>query len=333
MTKNKIIMPNIINQSNNHVNSKTPQIVFLGTPEFAVPILEKLVQSEYKPFAVFCAQDKPIGRKQILTPPPVKISAQKYNIPVYQPKDALSIKHDVSGLKPDLIISVAYGMILPKEILEAPKFGYLNIHPSLLPKYRGASPIQAAILNGDQETGVTIIKMDEKIDHGPIVANSQFPMTNDQYTTPELSEKLAQLGANLLLEILPDWLAGKIKPQAQDEAKATYTKIIKKEDGLIDWKKSAAQIERQIRAYQPWPGAYTKLKVKSKKLKVIEAKILEKNVDKRIGEVFLTENNKLTVQTGQNALIIKKLQIEGGRPMDAKDFLRGHKYIIGQQLL
>ncbi len=153
-------MQKIISQLDNKVKRDKLKIAFLGTPQFAVPILEKLAQSDFKPIAVFCASDKPVGRKQIITPPPVKVTAQKFDIPVYQPDDVSGFMLQVSSLKPDLIISAAYGMILPKEVLDAPKFGCLNLHPSLLPKYRGASPIQAAILNGDPETGVTIIKMD-----------------------------------------------------------------------------------------------------------------------------------------------------------------------------
>jgi len=325
-------MPNIINQSNINVKLDDLKIAFLGTPEFALPVLEKLAQSGYKPAAVFCAPDKPVGRKQILTPPPVKVAAQKYNLPVYQPASISDFRLQASGLKLDLIISAAYGLILPKEIIDQPKHGCLNVHPSLLPKYRGPSPIQAAILNGDKETGVTIIEMDEKIDHGPIIASYKLKVLSFKFTTPELSQRLSELGAQLLIEILPDWLEGKIKPVPQDDSQTIYTKIIKKEDGLIDWQKSAEEIERQIRAYTPWPGAHTEFKVKSYKLKVIEAETLEKITDKKIGEVFLTEDGQLAIQTGQDALAVKKVQIEGGKPMGSADFLRGHSELIGQIL-
>ncbi len=328
-------MPNIIDKPDNNVKLEALKIAFLGTPDFAVPTLEKLCQSEFKPATVFCAPDKPVGRKQILTPPPIKVIAQKYNMPIYQPEDALSIKNKASGLNLDLIICVAYGLILPKEVLDAPRYGCLNIHPSLLPKYRGPSPIQATILNGDEKTGVTIMKMDEKIDHGPIVKNQKINIKNQEHTTPELSQILAEAGADLLLNVLPDWLAGKIKPQPQDESLATYTKIIKKEDGLIDWQKSAVEIERQIRAYQPWPGIYTKLNPptggKNQILKIIEADILETGTEHKFGEILLT-NNGLGVQTGRGQLFIKKLQPEGGKPMSAQDFLRGHQDLIGQIL-
>jgi len=311
------------------------KIAYLGTPEFAVPILEKLIQNGYKPIAVFCAPDKPVGRKQILTPPPVKVIAQKYNIPVYQPADVQNLKSSILNLKSDLTICAAYGLILPKEILDAPRYGCLNIHPSVLPKYRGPSPIQYAILNGDEKTGVTIIKMNEKIDAGPIIKNQRLNIKNQRYTTPELSEKLSEMGANLLLEILPDWITGKIKPTPQDESQATYTKIIKKEDGLLNWQKSAQEIERQIRAFTPWPGAYTRIMNNESRimnLKITEAAVSKDDKNKKPGEIFLTDDEKLAIRAGDGCLLLEKLQIEGGKPMTAQDFLRGHREIIGQIL-
>lgn len=311
------------------------KIVFMGTPEFAVPILEKLIDSEYKPVAVFCAPDKPVGRKQILTPPPVKVIAQKYNIPIYQPKDKTELSYQLKATSYKLIITAAYGLIFPKDILDAPEHGCINIHPSLLPKYRGPSPIQTAILNGDAETGVTIYKMDEQIDHGAILAVERLPLDAEKYTTPELSKKLSEVGAELLLKTLPDWLAGKITLTPQDEGQATLTKIIAKEDGQIDWQKSPPEIERQIRAYTPWPGSFGKWQMANGKwqiLKILETDATEKKYGKQTGEIFLTANGDLAVQTGKGALIVKKLQLEGGKTLSAQDFLRGHKDIIGKML-
>jgi len=325
-------MSNIIDQLNINVKLSGIKIAFLGTPEFAVPILEKLSQSEFKPIAVFCAPDKPVGRKQVLTPPPVKVAAQKYNIPVFQPANSRELAYTLKPIPFNMVISTAYGLILPKDVLDTPKYNCLNIHPSLLPKYRGPSPIQTTILNGDDETGVTIIKMDEKIDHGPIIANYKLQITNYKFTTLQLSQKLSEVGADLLIKTLSQWLARKIKPASQDESQATYTKIIKKENGLINWRKTAIKIERQIRAFTPWPGAFTKLKIKKLNLKIIKADVSEKNAQKKIGEVFLTKNEKLAVQTAQGCLIIEKLQLENGKPMSAQDFLRGHKNFIGQIL-
>lgn len=310
------------------------KIVFLGTPEFAVPILEKLIDSGHKPVAVFCAPDKPVGRKQILTPPPVKVAAQKHGISVYQPANSRELADTLKTISHDLIITAAYGFILPKEVLDAPEHGCLNVHPSLLPKYRGASPIQAAILNGDETTGVTIYKMDEEIDHGAIIANRQAPIANRKLTTPELTQELSELGAELLLDILPDWLTGKITPQLQDDSQASFTKIIKKEDGQINWQRSAKEIEQQIRAYTPWPSAYANLKNKNEsvKIKILEAATIESSPSHQPGEIFLSSTQDLAIQTGSGALIVKKLQLEGGKPMSAADFLRGHQEIIGQIL-
>ena len=343
------------------------KIIFIGTPEFGAIILEKLVNSEYKPVLVVTAPDKPVGRKQIITPPPTKISAQKHNIPVLQPEILANSKSEILNSKPDLIVVAAYGQILPKEILEIPKFGCLNVHPSLLPKYRGPSPIQTTILNGDGETGVTIMLMDEKVDHGKTISNFQFPISNKKITYPELLKELAELGAKLLVETIPKWINGEIKPKPQDETKATYTKIIKKEDGRIDWNKSAEEIERQVRAFNPWPGTYGKYEVRSMKykekkeriLKILEAEVLSCGIKKQIGEVFLTEENELAVKCGprtktrtpptpkfgvevnrqkqssfgaralQDCLILLQLQLEGGKPMRGEDFLRGHSNFIG----
>ncbi|MDP2910690.1 MAG: methionyl-tRNA formyltransferase [bacterium] len=278
------------------------KIIFIGTPEFGAIILEKLVKNNYKPVLVITNPDKPAGRKQVLTPTPVKLTAQKYKILVEQPEKIQNSKFKIQNLGPDLIITAAYGQIIPKEILKIPKYGCLNVHPSLLPKYRGPSPIQTAILNGDKKTGLTVMLMDEKMDHGKIISNFQFPISN-KITYQELYEKLALSGAKLLLETIPKWIDGKIKSQTQDEKKATYTKIIKKEDGKIDWKKPAQEIERQIRALNPWPGTFTFIKKRGKKIRI------------KVCQAELSENNQL---------IIKKLQPEGKKPMSFEDFKKGY---------
>jgi len=236
-------------------------------------------------------------------------------------------------------------MILPKAALDLSRLGGLNIHPSLLPKYRGPSPIQSAILNGDAEIGVTIFKMDEQIDHGPIIANGQWPIANSKIATPELSRKLSNLGAELLLKILPAWLAGQIALTPQDDNQATFTKIITKKDGQINWQKSAIEIERQILAYTPWPGSFSKWPIANdgwQTIKIIDADVKYDvlppyakggwGVNKQPGEAFLTDANDLAVKTGHGTLIIKKLQLEGGKPLSAQDFLRGHQDILGKIL-
>jgi methionyl-tRNA formyltransferase len=312
------------------------KIIFFGTPEFGAIILEEIVKSEYKPFLVVTAPDRPKGRKKILTPPPVKIKAQNYNIPLQQPEKVKNLKPKIENLKPDLGILAAYGQIIPKDILDIPKYGFLNVHPSLLPKYRGPSPIQYTILNGDKETGVSIILMDEKIDHGPIISTSKFSLQeqgNLKLTYEELNKKLAEIGAKLLIETIPKWLRGEIRPQSQDDSKATYTKIIRKEDGKIDWQKPAEVIEREIRAFNPWPSSYCFLEEKI--IKILEADCIEENSEKTLEEagkiLEKTEQGEIIVQTGKGLLRIKKLQIEGGKVLSSADFLRGRN-IIGKTL-
>jgi methionyl-tRNA formyltransferase len=245
-----------------------PKIVFFGTPEFSVKILEALQKANLTPVLVITAPDKPRGRKLKLSPSPVKEWAQKHNIPA---------EHNYDNLKStgaDLFIVASFGKILPKEILEIPKYGTLNVHPSLLPKLRGASPIQTAILNGEKETGVTIMLMNEKMDEGDILTNNKLPITTS-ISFEKLEEKLAELGGELLVETIPKWLAGGIKPQPQDHSQATYSKLIKKSDGEIDWNEPAEIIERKIRAFTPWPSAYTF--VNGKRIIITKAKLDEKN--------------------------------------------------------
>lgn len=282
-------------------NSKF-KIIFMGTPRFGAIILEKLAKSNFRPLLAITVPDKPVGRKQILTPPPVKLVAEKYKIPIKQPEKIAREKSEIENLKPDLILVAAYGQILPKEILKIPQSGCLNIHPSLLPKYRGPSPIQSVLLKGEKRTGVTIILMKEKIDGGEIVAALPLRASISHLTSEELSKKLAELGAKLLIKTLPKWLKGEIKPKPQNESKATYTKIFKKEDGEIDWRKSPTEIERQIRAFYPWPGSYTLYQ--GKRLKILKAEV------------------------SKNKLIIKRVQLEGKKPMDFEEFLRGHRDFI-----
>ncbi len=282
------------------------KFIFFGTPEFATIILEKLIKSGLEPQAAF-----------------------------RNPKESASVLIEkLEYLKPDLAIIAAYGKILSKEIVEIPRYGFINVHPSLLPKYRGASPIQYAILNGDKETGVTIMKVDEEMDHGPILANSELPIAGSD-TYDSLSQKLAILGAELLIKTIPDYISGKIKPFEQDHSKSTYTKIIKKEDGKIDWSKSAQDLERMVRAYYPWPSSWTLWN--GKILKIIEAEVFKNDSNYKIGEVFsdLTSTSIhrcIEVKCGDGVLIIKKLQLEGGKVLTSKEFLNGHKDFIGSVL-
>jgi len=313
----------------------------MGTPEFAENIFRKFynaLNDQFEIIAVITAPDKPVGRRQVFTPSPVKKWALEANFSVLEP-DKIRKPEWVAKIKelnPDLIILTAFGQIIPQEILDAPKYKALNIHPSLLPKYRGASPIQSVILNGDTEAGVCLMVMDAEMDHGPILEISEFQILNPKISYTELSEGLSNLGSELLIKTLPDYIDGKIIPQEQDHTQATFCKLIKKEDGKIDWNKSAQETERQIRAFQEWPTAYTEtLNPKSQTLnniKVLNAEILKQKTDKKIGEVFLTDDKQLAVQTGNGILILKTVQLEGKKPTLAKDFLNGHPEIIGTTL-
>jgi len=308
-----------------------PKIIFLGTPEFALPTLENLIKNDLGPALVITQPDKRIGRKQTLAPPPVKELALANNLPVAQPASKQELKEIFSKHQVDVCVLVAYGMIIPPEILEKPKFGFLNLHPSLLPKYRGSSPIQSAILNGEQETGISIIKLTDQVDAGPIVAQEKIdikPKDNAEI----LHDKLAKLGAELLVEILPDYLAGKLELKPQDDSKATYTEMIKREHGQINWQKNALDLERQFRAFYPWPAVFTHLA--EKRLKIANLGLLEGDFSPNLapGQVFLGPNNELAVKCSEGAVVLNSVQPEGKKEMSGQDFLRGQKDLIGKRL-
>lgn len=323
---------------------KKIRAVFMGTPDFAVPALEALIKSDFiEVVAVITNPDRPVGRKQITTPPPVKILAGKYGIPVLQPG---SIKKQewvekIKELNPELIIVAAFGQIIPKEILDIPKYKTLNIHGSLLPELRGPSPIPYAILEGHQKTGNTVMLVDEQMDHGAILAQRELQISEKE-TSETLFEKMAKIGANLLMETLPLWIEGKIMPQEQNHSEATYCKIITKEDGKIDWQKSAEEIERQIRAFTPWPGTFCFFQDQNseqKRLKIIEAEVMEcGNLSLReieaisVGLLSLINNNIL-VQTGKDCLKLIKVRPEGKNQLSAEEFINGYKYLLDRKLI
>ena len=304
----------------------------MGTPKFGAIILEKLADSRYKPILVVTETDKPVGRKKVLTPPPVKVVAEKYEIPVLQPEKIRNSESEIRNLEPDLIIVAAYGKILPEEILEIPKYGCLNVHPSLLPRWRGPSPVQFAILNGDTDSGVTIMKKAEKVDAGPVLIQRKLKLEGNE-TYDVLHDKLGEMGGDLLIEIIPEWITGKIDPQLQDESRTTYTRILKKEDGKIDWEKSAEEIERQIRAFNLWPGIFTFWEKSGKliRIKILKARVLNRANSKTypIGKTLVAGQNELCVQTGKGFLIIERLQLEGKKETDSEDLLRGYSDFIG----
>ena len=268
--------------------------LFFGTPDFAAVILEKLVKAGLPPSFVVCNSDKPVGRKHIITPPSTKLLAIKYNIPILQPEVLSNLKFKIQNLKFDVFIIAAYAKIIPKEILELPRLGVIGVHPSLLPKYRGSSPIQSVILNGEQETGVTLFLADEKVDHGAIVSSIKYQVSsNDNYEF--LNKKLAELGAELLIETLPKFLKGEIVPLIQDETQASYTKKFIAENGYVNLQKDEPNaIERKIRALNPEPGVYTFMDIKfeKKRVKLLEAELVD-------GKLKLT-----------------RIQVEGGKPQN-----------------
>lgn len=308
----------------------------MGTPEFAVPILEMLIKSDFLEItAVICNQDKPIGRKQILTSPPTKILAQKHNIPIFQPDKIRKPEwvEKIKELNPELIVVTAFGQIIPKEILNIPKYKTLNIHGSLLPLLRGPSPIPYAILEGHRKTGNTIMLVDEQMDHGQILAQKELEIAEKE-TAETLFEKMAEMGAKLLMETLPLWIEGKISPEEQVHSKATYCKIINKEDGKIDWSDTAENIERRIRAFTPWPGTYCFFKDQKgdqKRLKIIEADIINCGDSSPVGLLF-ENNHNILVQTGKDCLKLARVQPEGKNPMKASEFINGYSYLLNKQL-
>ncbi|MFH1662169.1 MAG: methionyl-tRNA formyltransferase [Candidatus Falkowbacteria bacterium] len=308
--------------------------IFIGTPDFGIPCLRSLIEDEL--FDVVCVitqPDKKTGRKQILTPPPIKVEAQKYKIPIMQPQKISDISRDCHGALPlattDLIVVVAYSQLIPEKILNMPKYGCINVHGSLLPKYRGASVIAAPILNGDKYTGATIMKMDKGLDTGPILAQNKIEIKPND-TAGTVYEKLSKSSAPLLIDTLEKYISGKIKPKPQDNSKSNYCKIITKKDGKIDWEKPADFLERFVRAMSPWPSAHTKWN--EKKIKIIETEHETIKINSyKTGEIFL-HDEKLAAQCGKDALIIKKLQLEGKKEMKAEEFLRGYKNFIGSIL-
>jgi len=305
----------------------------MGTPDFAVPALEKLIDGGYEVAVVYTQPDKAVGRGRVVEEPPVKKAALRHNLTVLQPENFKSAetKRQLLELKPDTIVVAAFGQILPRSVLEIPAFGCINIHPSLLPKYRGVAPVPAAILNGEEFTGVSIMLMDKGIDTGPVLTSVHVPVLQ-QDTTETLMQKLANTSAQLLLDTLPGWFRKEITPQLQNNGEATYTKMLTKEAGEIDWKLPAVQIWRQVRAYQPWPGSYTRWQ--GKQLKILEAVPLTGEVTGEAGTVLNVNKNEAAfgVVTGNGILGVKKVQMEGKKAVTADEFLRGQRQFIGAVL-
>ncbi|NQT71858.1 MAG: methionyl-tRNA formyltransferase [Chloroflexi bacterium] len=310
------------------------RIAFMGTPQFSVPTLERLNSSEYEVMAVYAQPDRPSGRGKTASSTPVKRIAEKHGLSVFQPtslRDEAEIER-LAALSPDAIVVVAYGQILPQEILEIPKFGCLNIHPSLLPKYRGAAPVTAAILAGDEETGVSVMLMDSGMDTGPVLSRQKI-LIEPHDTTESLEEKLANVGADLLMKTLPEWIEQKLVPERQDNSKVIYTGQISKKDGEMNWLFSAVELERRVRAFYPWPGCFTYWQ--GKVLKILDAVALPgANLVEPGVVVALSQDPEIPVGigTGDGVLGICRIQIEGKKPNLSRDFLRGQRDFIGERV-
>lgn len=303
----------------------------MGTPAFALPSLEGLVQSGYQVVGVVTQPDREAGRGYRLVPPPVKTLALRYGLSVLQPPRVSrpAVVAQLQELRPSLIVVAAFGQLLPPAILAIPPFGCLNVHASLLPRHRGASPISAAILAGDTETGVTIMRMDEGMDTGDILAQARAEIGPEE-TAAVLGERLARLGASLLLDTIPRWVRGEITPQPQDHSQATYCRPLHKEDGHINWQESAEYIHRQVRAYDPWPGAYTYWQ--NKILKIRSARPLpDWSGAGEPGRVVQVDSQALVV-AGRGALLLREVQLAGKRAMAIEEFLRGQRDFIGSLL-
>jgi len=313
------------------------RVVFMGSPEFAVLPLEHLIVNGYHIPAVYTQPDRPAGRGRGLSPSPVKRAAERLNLSVVQP-DSFQKMEAVSGLasfQPDVIAVAAFGQILPRSVLDIPRCGCINLHPSLLPRFRGASPVASAILAGEEFTGVSIMLMGEGMDTGPVLARAQISISGRD-TTGSLTAKLSRISAQLLLSVLPPWLRGELSPRPQDESGVSYCRPISKKDGEIDWRLPAVDIWRRVRAFHPWPGCYTRWR--GRQLRIIEAVPVYEGCVAATGRVVAlmpageTGEPAFGVGTGEAVLGVLRVQMEGRRAMSAADFLKGQRELVGAQL-
>ena len=304
------------------------KIVYMGTPDFAVKPLEALIENKYEVVGVFTQPDKPVGRKAILTPPPVKVVATENNIPVFQP-DSLKNGEGVKilqELNPDVVIVVAYGKILPKDFLEFAKFGCINIHGSILPKYRGAAPIQWSVLDGEEYAGVTSMQMNEGLDTGDILLIEKTKIDPDE-TSGDLYERLTVLGADVLLKTLDAVKKGALNPIKQDDSLSSYAKMLDKSLSKIDWNLSAQIVHNKIRGLDPWPVALTVFE--GKNLKLFRSRLLNDEYNKPAGSVYQSKDGIIVVCGDKKAVLITEVQLEGKKRMSASDFSRGAKLTDG----
>jgi methionyl-tRNA formyltransferase len=307
-------------------------ILFMGSPEIAVPSLKAILDAGHKVVGVVSQPDKPVGRGLEMTPPAVALFTSERGLPLFQPEKIrknLELLETLRGLKSDVIAIVAYGKILPKEILNLPPHGCINVHFSLLPKYRGAAPLQWALINGDEETGVTTFRLNEGVDSGPILLQKKV-MIHDEDNAEILGKRLAVIGAELLVETLEGLTDGSLEAIPQNNRLATHAPMLKKEDGHIDWNRKSKAVWGQIRGMTPWPGAYTSWK--GKRLKIHAAELVDHSKKGMPGEVVEIAEDGLTVSCGQGSLLVKELQLEGGKRLAADVFLKGHPLTTGESL-
>ena len=312
-------------------DTETTRIAFMGTPQYAIPVLSALVGT-HDVVGVYTRPDKPDGRGKHTVPPPVKRFALGRDLPVRQPHSLkpAHVGEELAALAPDVIVVAAYGRFIPAGILGLPPYGFLNVHPSLLPKYRGPSPVASAILNGDAATGVTIIRLDEGMDSGPILAARETEIGPCE-AADALTARLFEIGASLMDQTLPRWTRGEIEAQPQDDSQATITKLLTKEDGAIDWSQGVDRISRQVRAYHPWPGSFTRWR--GRLLKVLEADTVEsaRNTPPQ-GQVVSLPDGDIGVGTGHGVLALSRVQLEGRRAVTARELIQGHPDVVGSTL-
>ena len=299
------------------------KVIYAGTPDFAVPALQALIDSEHQVIAVYTQPDRPAGRGRKLTPSPVKQLAVSHDIPVYQPVNLKSAEdqQQLADLDADLMVVAAYGLILPKAVLEAPRLGCVNIHASLLPRWRGAAPIQRAILAGDEQSGITIMQMDVGLDTGDMLLKKHLPIT-DEDTGSSLHDKLMQLGADALMDVIPDIISGTVEAVKQDEYQVTYAEKLQKTEAQIDWQQPAVQIIRQVRAFNAWPVAQTVWD--GQVMRIWRAQTATSANQAVAGTVVHADKSGIDVVTGEGLLRITELQLPGKKPMPAAAFLNAH---------